>query len=59
MWLIKPSIDKQRKANVWLMDVPIGFGIRSGCAPKSLKNRYPIRLPGNKYIMNNAISEKQ
>jgi len=58
MWLIKPSIDKYKKANAWLIDVPMGFGIKSGCFPKSPYKKYPIRLPGNKYRMNNAIKEK-
>ena len=58
MWLIKPSIDKHKKANAWLIDVPIGFEIRSGCLPKSSYKKYPIRLPGNKYRMSKTIKEK-
>ena len=55
---MKPSIDKYKKASAWLIEVPMGFGIKSGCFPKSPYKKYPIRLPGNKYRMNNAIKEK-
>ena len=40
------------------MDVPKGLGIRFGCFPKSPYNKYPIRLPGNKYKMDKAIKEQ-
>ena len=30
------------------MDVPKGLDIKSGCWPKSLYKKYPIKLPGNK-----------
>ena len=32
---IKLTMDKKKKANAWLIEVPIGLGIISGCFPKS------------------------
>ena len=40
------------------MDVPKGFEIKSGCVSKLPYKKYPIKLPGNKYKMNNTINEK-
>ena len=57
-YFIKPNKDKYKKANAWLMEVPIGFAIKSGCLAKSSYKRKPMRLPGNKYKIIIAVKEK-
>jgi hypothetical protein len=38
--------------------VPIGLSIRLGCWPKFPYKKYPKRLPGKKYKINNVANEK-